>query len=392
MNAREFPSLNKLLEDGINKEIDEEVKVWDERLFTKEPYKGGTFDRFPLSPSQIGKCALALARNVSHYVGRGNYPRNRSTYEPQRQRVFARGHVLEEAMVDDIDKYTPFKLGERQTRLKLFEIGKDPATGEIRYCEGNIDGLAVHEENGVKILIDFKSKGAKYAKGFTDTIQQFFQELRQTGLVQEIYENSFYITDVSKLFDILSLDDFFVDYLLQLNGYAFGMREAGTKVDFVSLFYENKNTSAYYEIRWVPSQKLLDYSQKKYQFIWDAVNTYKIKNDGHDDERLMAAIPKEFALGSTRCFLCEYKSMCYPETLKPGKSDPRSFVQLDPTLDKAVSTAFSDNLIAEKAKESVLVEMERQKASHVKLSNGMVFERRFYKSPKEHFELKQVKP
>lgn len=387
MKINEVPSINKMLEDGINKELDHEAKVWDERLFLQEPYKGGSLDRFPLSPSQIGKCSLALARNVSHYLGRGYYPRNRANINPRKQRVFARGHLLEEAMVQDINKYTPFKIEGQQTRLKLFPIGTNP-DGTERFCEGNIDGYAIHEENGVKILIDFKSKGAKYSKNFSDTIEEFFQELRQTGLVQEIYDNSFLITDAGKLFDILPLDEFFVDYLLQLNGYAFGLRETGVKVDFVSLFYENKNTSAYYEIRWVPSQQLLDFSRKKYQYIFDSALR------ANNDAELMALVPKEFSFGSSRCFLCEHKELCYG---KENDSKPKDFpevknlITLSETLDKAVSTAFSDNIIAERAKGEVLAEMEKHKATHVRLGNGMIFERKYLKSPKPHYELRQVK-
>src|SRR5690606_25655808 len=112
-----------------------------------------------------------------------------------------------------------------------------------------------------KILSDIKSKGAFYSAGFKDSIDKFFQEMKQTGLVEEIYENCFYITNAKGLFDIISLDEFFVDYLLQLNAYAFALREKGTKVDFVSLYYENKNTCANYEVRWTPHQALFDYAK-----------------------------------------------------------------------------------------------------------------------------------
>lgn len=380
---KEVAPLNKMLEEGIKNEVSHEVEVWNKRLFTTPEYKGGPLDRFPLSPSQIGKCGLALARNVSHYLGRANYPRSPEAISPRIQRIFARGHLLEEAMVGDIEKYTPFKIQERQKRLKLFPLGED------RFCEGNIDGLAYLEEGDVKVLLDFKSKGARYSANFSDSIQQFFQELRQTGLVQEIYENSFLINNAKALFDILSLDEFFVDYLLQLNGYAFGMREAGIKVDFVSLFYENKNTSAYYEIRWVPSKELLDYSSKKYNFIYSSVLALK---EGHTDQELMDVVPKEFALGSPRCNLCEHKELCWGTYVpKNDAQKGRIFAVLDDSLDRAVTTALSDNLIAERAKEEVLVVMSQKDATHIQLKNGVVMERKYLKSPKPHYELRSSK-
>lgn len=383
-NIKEVMSLNKMLEEGIQNELDHEAKVWNERLFTTEEYKGGPLDRFPLSPSQIGKCGLALARNVSHYLGRANYPKSNTAISTRIQRVFARGHLLEEAMVGDIEKYTPFKIIDRQRRLKLFPLG-----GGERFCEGSIDGLAVLEEDGVKVLLDFKSKGARYSSNFSDSMQQFFQELRQTGLVQEIYENSFLITNAKSLFDILSLDEFFVDYLLQLNGYAFGMLEEGIKVDFVSLFYENKNTSAYYEVRWVPNKELLDYSAKKYNFIYNSVLSLK---EGHSDQELMDVVPKEFALGSPRCFLCEHKELCW------GKYEPKNdaqkgriFATLDDKLDADLTDALAGTLVSERAKEEVLRIMSQKDASHIKLKNGVVMERKYLKSPKPHYELRSSK-
>lgn len=384
--VKTFSPINKLMDDGIQKELDLETKVWNERLYQKKPYKGGELDRFPLSPSQIGKCSLALARNLSHYLGISDYPRSPTGISTRVKRIFSRGHLLEGALIQDLEKYTPLKIEEQQTRLKLF-----PLTDKL-FVEGNIDGLAVHEEEGVKILIDFKSKGAFYSAGFTDSISQFFQELRQTGLVEEIHENCFLITNAKGLFDIIDLGEFFVDYLLQLNAYAFGLRDKGTKVDFVSLYYENKNTSANYEVRWVPSVALFDYAKAKFQFIYNAVETQN--NGPRNDESLMAAVPKDFNLGSARCRLCEYNELCW------GKYEPKNDAQkgklfgvLTEEMDNSIRAAIASETLSDKIKEQVLLEMAVQDVTHIKLGNGLTYTRKWLKSkgPAGSFELRLVK-
>lgn len=382
MKIEETPSILDLLEEGMEKEINEEIKVWNERLFKAPEYEGGSLDRFPLSPSQGGRCSLALARDVSHHLGRGNYPKHRDDFNYRVQRIFARGHVLEGAMVADIEKYTPYKITEKQTRLKIFPLGKDDDGNEV-FCEGNSDGLAVDESTGSKILLDFKSKGARYSANFSDSIQQMFQELRQTGLVTEVRQNEFAITDIGKLFDVLPLSDFLVDYLLQLNAYAFGFRNAGTKVDFVGLFYENKNTEAYYIIKWIPSVKLFEFMKKKYQYIWDMAMA------GKQEE-----VPKEFTFGSARCFLCKYKGLCYSEEALQQNKDPAKTVEtgkLSDTLDKAFTAGLSEQGIIAKVHEEVLTYMQQNDLRYIRLGNGLKFERKFLKSPKPHYELRQVR-
>jgi hypothetical protein len=381
MKIEESPSILDHIEAGMEKEIETEIKVWNERLFKTPEYKGTSLDRFPLSPSQGGRCSLALARDVSHVVGRGDYPKHRADFNYRVQRVFARGHLLESAMVEDIEKYTPYKITEKQTRLRIFPIGTDPETGEEVWCEGNSDGLAVHGDS--KILLDFKSKGARYSANFSDTIQEMFQELRKTGLVMEVRENEFAITDIKKLFDVLPLSDFLVDYLLQLNAYAFGFRNAGTKVDFVGLFYENKNTEAYYIIKWIPNVALLDFMKKKYQYIWDMVMQGK-----HEE------VPKEFTYGTARCFLCKYKGQCYGEDNLKTSSDPAKTTEtgnLTSTLDKAFTAGLQEEGIIQKVHEEVLTYMQQNDLRYIRLGNGLKFERKHLKSPKPHYELRQVK-
>lgn len=376
MNIKEFPCITDMMDKGVKEEIALETKVWNERLYKEAPYKGGELDRFPLSPSQIGKCGLALARNLSHYLGLADYPRSEDSLEPRVKRIFARGHLLESALISDLEKFTPLKIQGQQQRVKLFPLEKGV------HVEGSIDGLAVYQDANTTVLVDFKSKGAFYSSGFKDSIDQFFQELKQTGLVDQIGETAFLITDVKQLFDVISLDDFFVDYLLQLNSYAFAVHAEDVKkpikVDFVSLYYENKNTCANYEIRWQPHPALFEYAQKKFRYIYNTVK-----------EKGAEAVPKEFALGSARCRLCDYNEMCW------GKYEPKTaaqrgkiFVNVPPELELAYMESLAGSAALEKYQQEIIKAMGDE-GTHVTIGQ-MTFEKKWYKTPKPHYELKQV--
>ena len=366
-DARKFPAITKLVDDGLKKEINGEFAKWNARQ---------ELERFPLSPSQIGKCSLLLARNLAHYLGLASYPRTEESRSPRLQRIFKRGHLLEESLIGDIELYTPLKVVDRQKRVSLFVV--QTSGKNVRMIEGDIDGITVSPK-GARVLVDFKSKGAFYSAGFTDSIGQFFEEMKQTGLVEDLGDNAYFITDVKKLFDIMSMDDFFVDYLLQLNSYAFSGELIGT-IDFVSLYYENKNTCANYEIRWVPRRELFDYAKDKFNYIYDTVL-----------QKGPESVPKDFSLGSARCRLCEYNETCWGKYVpKAGGKVVGNLSELPngSALDKMIQDGTTGQYLFEKAQVEILAMMEHKQLTHVQTSGGIVYERKLLKSPKPHFELR----
>jgi len=367
MSPSEFPAIVKLMDDGVQKEIDLEVEQWNTRT---------ELTRYPLSPSQIGKCALALARNLAHFEGIADYPRSKDSLAPRTKRIFARGDLLEDALIADIERVTPLKVLERQKLVTLFHV-KHPVTQVEKPITGNIDGIAVSPK-GVRVLLDFKSKGAFYSAAFSDSISQFFMELRATGLVTEIHPNCFLITDAKALFDIMSMDEFFIDYLLQLNSYACGLPQ-DEKVDFVALYYENKNTCANYEVRWEPKQELLDYAKEKFQYIYDTVHT-----------KGPEAVDKEFSLGSSRCRLCDHNERCWGK-YEPRPRTDRVVGQLGEQLENALRAAQREHHVVAKVEEAVLQEMQTKDLTHIQTSDGLIYERKFLKSPKPHYELRLSK-
>lgn len=365
MNAKTFPPIVQMMDAGVQREINRETKEWNERT---------NIERFPLSPSQIGKCGLALARNLGHYLGVADYPRSEESLTPRVKRIFARGNLLEEALIRDFEERAGLKVESQQQVVKLFDVTSDANTLS-HPIEGSLDGIAVAND-GTRILVDFKSKGAFYSANFSDSINQFFMELRSTGLVEEMAPNAFFITDAKALFDVISLDEFFVDYLLQLNSYAFA---EGVEVDFVSLYYENKNTCANYEVRWVPSRALFQYAKDKFQYIYETV-----LRDGPE------AVPKEFQLGSARCRLCDHNERCWGK-YTPGGSTSRKVGSLDSTLDQALRAVQRDHHVATRVEEEVLKIMSQNDLTHITTSDGLTYERKFLKSPKPHFELRLSK-
>jgi hypothetical protein len=366
MELRNIPPITKLVDEGIEKEIRDEFDRWNTR---------NHIERFPLSPSGIGKCALKLARDLSHYLGVADYPRAPESRTAKLQRVFARGNLLEKALIQDIEKYTPIKLKQTQQRVHLFDLNY---LGQVQAIEGDVDGLAIFRDHGAKILIDFKSKGAYYSAGFNDSISQFFENLRESGQVEELGHNCYLIKDVYELFQILPLNDFFVDYLHQLNSYAFSDWFSRVGVDGVALYYENKNTCQNYEVRWVPSKKLFEYAKRKFQYVYSTVL-----------EQGPEAVEREFDVGSSRCRLCDYNTMCNGkyETKPTGTN----YGTIDKELESQFRQAVIDGLKKDKLEQTILMEMEKKGLTHFSMNDGIVYERRFYKSPKPHYELRLSK-
>lgn len=360
MSLREFPPITRLVDAGIQKEVEAELAEWNERRA----------DRYPLSPSTIGRCALKLARDVGHFHGKVTHLRTLDSRPPRLQRVFARGTALEDALVGDIEKYTSLKLKQRQQRVHLFNVMHGKI---VRPIEGDVDGLIVCKDSGVKILTDFKSKGAYYSSGFNDSISEFFGKLLETGLVEDLGDNCYHVGDIKNLFDTLPLDDFFSDYILQLNSYAFSDWFRRIGVDGVALYYENKNTCAHYEIRWVPDERLFEFAKNKFQYIFSTV-----MSDGPE------AVEREFPAGSAKCRLCEYNTQCN------GVYEPKTakvYGQVDPALTEDWMKVVAMKAKGDRVEQDILMAMEKAGLTHIRVG-ATTYEKKFLKSPKPHFELR----
>jgi len=345
-----------------------------------ERHNAGNIERYPLSPSGIGKCALKLARDVAHYHGVKQYPKPPIT--AKLRRIFARGNVIETSLIQDIKEYTDLKPTLTQQRVHLFDVVHMTASGQAlnRSIEGDIDTLMVSREHDFKILTDFKSKGSYYSSGFGDSTSEFFGKLLETGLVEDLGNNCYLITDIVKLVDLVPAEEFMVDYYYQLNAYAFSEWVRRVGIDGVALYYENKNTCVHYELRWIPDIRLFDHARNKFQYIFDTVFT-----------KGPEAVQREFIGGSARCRLCEYNGACNPAVEAAVSPKIEAGVIGDVELEKS----FRTNKIAlkkvEKAEERILLEMEKKGLTHIITSDGLKYEKKFLKSPKPHFELRLCK-
>jgi hypothetical protein len=361
MEAKAFPPLTALANEGLRKEINEEFTKWNTR---------DNIERFPLSPSQIGKCGLKLARDLAHYLSVRDYPRQLDSRDPRTQRIFKRGDLLEDALIVDLER-GGVEVIDKQRVVTLFPLSKEHAV------KGSIDGIGLIKGSGARFIVDFKSKGAFYSAGFKDSISEFFGEMVQTGVVEMLGEKGdecYFIKDVKKLFDLISMDDFFVDYILQLNSYAFA--EGMEPVDFVSLYYENKNSCHNYEVRWVPHPYLFEWAKNKLQHIYDTV-----RSKGPE------AVDKEFSLGSAKCRLCDYNAMCWG-TFVPKPATEIVKGSLTGDLADKWRKANEWNTFKERMESAILTEMENRGLTHFTTNDGLTYTRKFLKSPKPHYELR----
>lgn len=377
MNVRDFPAITKLVDDGIVKEVEKEIENYN----TKVP------DRYPLSPSGIGKCALALARNLAHYHGIAKYPRNVAALPPRLYRIFQRGNLLEDALIADFEKYTHLKLKLKQQRVHLFDVHADVIESDgarinrPQPIEGDIDGLVVCEQSGFRILVDFKSKGVRYSQGFSDSFSEMLAEMVQTGLVEDRGNNLYFVSDIKALVDVWSADDFFMDYMLQLNSYAFSDWFKRTGLHGVSLYYENKNTCANYEVRWVPDVRLFDYARDKFQYIYSTTFT-----SGPE------AVQREFNAGSTKCYLCDYNELCngrFEKNVQRIGSNAQELGLADAY--EEYKKCLNSERVKEKLETKILSTMEQKDLTVITMPDGLRYERKFLKTPKPHHELRLCK-
>lgn len=367
-----FPPLTELVDDGMQRAIQEEIDAYNQR-------RG---DRYPLSPSVIGRCSLRLARDLAHYHGISDYPR--AGRESRLQRIFDRGDLLELAMVSDFEKRAGIKMQLRQQRVRLFKVSHDnyhlgvPPEVPI---EGNIDGVAVCGD-GTRILVDFKSKGSFYSAGFGDSVSEFFGSLPQTGLAEDLGNKCYYITDVHALWKLMSQDDFFAGYLLQLNAYALSDWFREDPVDFVSLYYENKNTCENFEVRWVPDPRLFTYAKEKFQRIFETVMT-----EGPE------SVPRDFVHGSGNCKLCEYNKKCNGENLDFHLNRQESVGSIPEAENDYLifKEGVNHEDLTHRAEERIILAMEQKGLTHIVTNDGLKYEKKFLKSPKPHFELRLCK-
>lgn len=344
--------------------------------------------RNPLRPSSAGYCARRLAYELTEASGYEKYEkelRNPTTY-----RLLNLGHSIEYSALQNLKLLPGFQMRYKQQVVSCFKLEdlEDGRKGPL--IEGSTDVVLWSDK--YKCVLDVKSAKDGFSQAFKTRWDETLDKYNRMPSLVRIGEAAWYADNLEAFIADLH-GDFLVDNLYQLNLYACSqfLRERG--VDHAVIYKYGKNDSRHFEIRFRPSMELFKAVEAKFNNIFKMVHS-----------RQPEKVIKESFLGSARCAFCPYAKICWSEdTVKawfrtlPKKEWPDQIKILGYQA-QATSQMFIDFMKAEKADTTkqllenqilrVLVENNIQK---IKLDSGEIYEVKYYKSPRIHFELKRTK-
>lgn len=359
------------------------VDLLDHAVLSKQEEEFATGKGYlPLRPSASGYCARKLAYDYSAF--RGYMPRMQETKKASVIRLLDLGQHVERAVIDQLRRAGIFKLTYMQQSLHFITLS------DGTHIEGSPD-VVIEFPDGSKGLYDVKSKNSKYSSWRDNSWEESLAKLSKYKSVTTISETAFYVPNVEEFFRECD-DESLMQNIVQANFYALNPFMQQRNVTFGGILRYNKNDSSMMELRFALSQELYDYVIKKFVSIHENVET---------PER----VAKEATLGSMACAFCPYADKCWPgvnskkpyyETL-PRKewatdTDRMAFIgrKLD-ALQKEYDEAEGQANKLDKIKQEMLVLMEEAGKNKIKTSDGQVFEAKFLRSPKPHFELRKSK-
>lgn len=337
----------------------------------------------PLRPSAAGYCARKLAYSYNSYKGFSE-----PVHEEKKAsviRLLDLGHHIEKAVMDQLYRAGIFQLKYKQQSLH-FDILDD---GTI--LEGSPD-VMVEFPDSSRGLYDIKSKGDKFSSWRESAWSEDIWKLSHMRSVTPISETAFWVDDLPEFLYELN-DDMFMHNFVQTNFYTLNpfMQQRG--VTFGGVLRYNKNNSTLMEIRFRPSQKLYDEVVEKFRLI-------------HANAETPENVPKSAILGSSSCAFCQYKERCWPEinaTKEYFKNLPAKDWATDTSRMPADQAAEFEELkiqfeLSEK-KESeldlvkkrmleIMINFDKRK---IKCQDGSIFEAKFLRTPREHYQIRRSK-
>ncbi len=348
----------------------------------QEAYKSGEKKRYyPLRPSSAGFCSRRLAYELMEYHGHAEY--GREIIKPNVHRLFALGNSVEYSVLRQFQLVNIVQTRYKQQVLTCFELN----SGKI--IEGSCDACFISDK--YKCIMDVKSVKDGFSKAYPTRWDDTLAKFSEMKTLQKISDTAFYAEDVVAFIKELG-EDFLVENIMQLNVYACADFMIKRGIDHAVIYKYNKNDSRHYELRFKPSQALADKVEKKFNLIDQAV--------ANKDPN---AVPKDYVLGAMHCAFCPFKKQCWGDdnTLRAWfKTFPPRKWPVDITkcnVDHLVSNFHEYEELLELIEEKkmcadiitkTLVEGKIQK---IRLDNGHVYEVKYLKSPKSHFELRRSK-
>lgn len=334
----------------------------------------------PLRPSASGYCARKLAYDYSAF--KGHMEKMPDIKKPNIIRLLDLGQHVERAVIDQLHRAGIFKISYKQQSLHFMTL--DDGT----HIEGSPD-VVLEFPDGSKGLYDVKSKNNKYSSWRDSSWDESLAKLSKYNSVTKISETAFYVDKIEDFFRECD-DESLMQNIVQCNLYALNPFMQQRNVTFGGILRYNKNDSTMMELRFNLSQELYDYVLNKFKTIHENVTT---------PER----VAKESTLGSMACAFCPYASKCwgnvntkkpYFETLpkKEWATDTERMAFIGKKLDalqKEYDEAEGQANKLDKIKQEMLILMEEAGKNKIKTADGQVFEAKFLRSPKPHFELRK---
>lgn len=349
-----------------------------------EKLKGEAKEKFfPLRPSSAGQCSRRLAYDLMEYYGHEKY--EKELQEPNVYRLLSLGHSIEYSALRHFELLMGFKLKYKQQVVTVAQL-KSFADEEAPLIEGSMDVVLWSDK--YKCVLDVKSQKDGWSAAYKSRWEETLDKYNEMQSLERIGESAYYADSLDALVEELG-DDFLVDNLLQLNLYATSDFAKERKLDHGVIYKYNKNTSHHYEIRFRPSDTLTAKTVKKFQDVYNAVM-----------QKNPELVTKDCQLGSARCAFCPYKAKCW------GQDALKAWFKTFPKKQWATKSSevagVEELFIAYEALEATLDNREKieqdiikllvdKEVRKIKLANGKVWEVKYLKSPKEHFELRRSK-
>lgn len=339
----------------------------------------------PLRPSSAGKCSRELALDLMGFRGIKFYPK--PLISPDIYRLFSLGHAVEYDILKHF-RLLPFEVRYKQQQLELFKIKRKDDSLPPEYLEGSCD--FVLWSDAYRCIGDIKSKKAKYSSYMSSSWEEDFEKYGNLSSVRAISSSALWIEDLDAFLKDIG-EDFIADNFWQLNAYAHADFIKKRGIDFATLIYYNKGTSQLFEIRFKPSESVFKRLEEKFNKVSLMVD------DGQIPEQC------DFTPGSIRYAFCGCHQMLEPGIEEPRKLWFQTFPKKKwPTDVSKLSVELQNDLKdwaerqkslkAQKAlEERIISQMLEAKVKKVKLDNSRVYELKFLKTPKEHFELRDAK-
>lgn len=359
----------------------------DEALLKVEAEKDSNY--FPLRPSAAGYCSRRLAYDLMQYRGHATY--EKEVKRPDTLRLLNLGSSIEWHSIKNFDliqKVDPtFKVKYKQQSVVLFRLED---TQEL--VEGSIDLALVGTNDGA--ILDVKSKGDKFSKAFKTAWDESIEAFRNFKSLVTISETAFYAPNLETFLEELK-DPFFADNFHQVNAYLCTEWSKQHGFTHGAIYRYNKNDSQHLEIRFAPSDNL-------FRAFQDKCNKVNAAVEKQDPE----SVPKDYMLGSSRCAFCPYAKECWgdADSLKeyfktfPQKQWPVDSKLLDDGLDDEIEALYGQYQVGvleaaakEEVEEKILKIMTDSGVEKIRFKNGDVYEAKYLKSPKPHFELRRSK-